>query len=173
MKNVIVLCGLLSTGVVADGYSLKIHKPAPVKKEITTEVLQSSHVVQSADAGSMPSVDEVFVASTRPVVAAVQDLQPAPVLLDDSGKFVSAEGKVSFKMSPGLLRPQVELLLLNHPRIKDRSGIVWNAKENLMWPNHFTVTDSDIDRVLNAILSSYKLHAHIKLNDAILISGGI
>jgi len=91
----------------------------------------------------------------------------------ESQDFQTADGTASYQMRPGLLKPQVVALLLNHPNIKDPSGVVWKARDNLTWPNNFRVSEADIDVVLNEILKPYKLYADFKKNNAVIISGGI
>lgn len=101
----------------------------------------------------------------------ISDLHTTPqVEIQD---FQMADGTASYQMRPGLLKPQVIALLLNHPNIKDPSGIVWKARDNLTWPNNFRVSEADIDVVLNEILKPYKLYADFKKNNAVIISGGI
>lgn len=88
-----------------------------------------------------------------------------------NGKFRKnlAKGIYSFQMEPGFLKEQVVALVLNHPRIKDESSVVWKASPNFQWPSVFVAQGDSFEVVLDQILSGYNLEAVIMKNDVVVI----
>lgn len=115
-----------------------------------------------------PSDNVVVTTLTGDVVI---DKQTKPAIAADD--YLVTDKEVSYQMRPGLLKPQLVQLLLKHPNIKDPSGIIWNARDNLIWPNNYRVKNKDLDHVLNDILSTYNVSADFRRNNAVIITGGI
>jgi hypothetical protein len=88
-----------------------------------------------------------------------------------NGKFRKnlTKGLYSFQMETGFLKEQVTALLLNHPRIKHESAIVWKASQNFQWPSPFVAQGDSFEVVLDQILSGYNLEAVFMKNNVVLI----
>lgn len=137
--------------------------PLPTARPTSTVVAPAAHIAQ---AETTPNV--VVATINGDVIPDLQGTSPVP-----EHDYQAANGVASYQMRPGLLKPQVVALLLNHPNIKDPSGVIWKARDNLTWPNNFRVSETEIDVVLNEILKPYKLYADFKKNNAVIITGGI
>ena len=82
-------------------------------------------------------------------------------------------GSVAFNLTPGRAKLQIIELLYNHPMIDGREDIQWDASDNFLWPNTYTVTGASLDHVLNAILKAYGLTATFTGNGAVIIKSRV
>lgn len=83
----------------------------------------------------------------------------------------------ALSMKPGFLKEQVEVFIagIQHVDSLNRVGTamtVWEADENLKWPNHFVITGESELHILNSIVKSYSLYARIKKNNVVKITTG-
>lgn len=69
---------------------------------------------------------------------------------------IEADGHVSFSMRKGPIKEQLIELLKSHPRLKDPSKIIWEAKSS-QWPIDAAYKDETIDGVINDICSQVDL----------------
>lgn len=171
----------VSAGVNTVLKSIEISKQEPVNKpeqisnyEITVldetystenSISKSSTPknIQLAFASSVSGAD-IVEPSTDHVLSkdAIDDSQSLPSINGRLTRY--ADGKVEFRLSRGLLKPQVEELLMNHERVDGLDDINWKASSNFMWPNDFTLSADSLDEALNRLLKPYKLEAIFKVN---------
>jgi hypothetical protein len=92
-------------------------------------------------------------------------------LIYKKGHFLTNESDqhVEFSLDKGLLKPQVEELLLNHKNINTSDDIFWLASNNFYWPNRFVLKAKNIDHLLNRLLEPYRLIADFKGNGTVVI----
>lgn len=93
----------------------------------------------------------------------------ANLIIDGPYRYYKDSGRVEFSLSKGLLKPQVINLLLRHQRIDAIDDIQWQASDNFMWPNSYTLADKSIDHVIHRLLKPYKLVAVFRGNGTVII----
>lgn len=69
---------------------------------------------------------------------------------------IEIDGSVSFAITNGELRPQIIMLLSNHPRLKDTNHIIWSAPDADIELN-LNVTGKTLDELISNVLSYGKL----------------
>lgn len=107
---------------------------------------------------------------SQPKVAKKVSFRKPSVIVNGNFKKYEVDGRVEFKLSPGLLKPQVVELLLNHHLIDSEDDIQWLASSNFAWPNSHIIKGKSLDHVLNAVLKPYRLVSVFKGNGSVVIS---
>ena len=141
-----------------------------VKNENSQPVQNEVDSLGLGDSGNV-----VLNQRTDDVVSMVSEgLAPEVVLPkvfeDGAYKFYEDTGVVEFSLVKGLLKTQVEELLMHHHSIDSTDDIQWKASSNFIWPNSYTVSGKSFDHVLNSVLAPYRLVSDFKGNGNVIIS---
>jgi hypothetical protein len=79
-------------------------------------------------------------------------------------------GQVSFKLTPGSLKPQIIELLTNHQLINHKKNIKWLANTSYQWSSEFEAQAPSLDELLQQLLQPYNLRVDFKANNIALIT---
>ncbi len=173
----IALIGLTACHVTASDVVIKARKGGDKEAYNTYSPELYNEPVQTTDNVQVYALTENLTNNEEnnkkhAVVNAVVDSIDASTVnhATQSSKYSENKDGVTFKLTPGLLEPQVRELLLHHPSIEGKAkGIIWKAEDNLQWPNEFTVSGKEIDEVVHKILRPYSLATYNYLNNVIII----
>lgn len=147
-------------GVVVDQQSVMAAEGKMVsnaESKVTNASLSNHDALPSSSAASA-SPSDVADGSIPPVVVS-----------HGAYRFYPQTNAVDYDLRKGLLKPQVVELLMHHRLIDSTDDIQWQASDNFMWPNSYTLSGASLDHVINAILTPYKLIAEFKGNGSVII----
>ncbi|MBJ7316741.1 hypothetical protein JHC11_12170 [Idiomarina abyssalis] len=102
------------------------------------------------------------LAAEREVAIASQPVKRGPVT-------IYHDGRIEIALTKGLLKPQIEALLINTDLIKSPDEMIWRASEVYRWANDYTLNAESAKHVLGRVLSAYGLAARIKQNGIVTI----
>ncbi|MFU8785022.1 hypothetical protein [Aliidiomarina sp.] len=73
---------------------------------------------------------------------------------------------VTFNLTPGLLKPQLESLLKEHWQIQN---FIWRAAHGHYWPTHYRMQAASWDELLEMLITPYQLRIALHANHTAVI----
>ena len=165
----ISVCSLASTIAIAGGDN-SVVKSFQVK-EISFNGNETNATVQNKPKSEPSEISAISSSLSKTNNNNKNNTEEVKPVVYQKGNFsrYGVDGRVTFKLKAGLLKPQLIELLLNHRYVDSDDDVQWLASSNFVWPNSHLLKGKTIDHVLNELLKPYRLVADFKGNGTVVI----